>query len=171
MSELQEFITKYKDEINNNRFDYVYTRANSSVTPVLTSLLYDIGVDPLPYLRYVPNNFMTDVKLDAIELPSNIIGIDNTAFVWCEIKIFKVLGDFISIGDNSFRYSSINTLILPPRFELDKDTFRQIQRLNKIIINTSETYEEWSNGEDKQAFVEEYGLPKNIEIYTVGDLS
>lgn len=170
MSVLQEFITRYKDEINNNRFDYVYARANSSLTPILTSLLYDVGVDPLPYLKYVPNNFMTNVELDMIELPSNINAIEYRAFVWCEIKIFKILGDFISIGESSFRACKINTLILPPDFELDKDTFRGIVQLDKIIINTNKTFEEWSNGKDKQTFIDEYGVT-DIEIYAVGDLN
>ena len=60
--ELKDLIKYYADEINENEFEHIYDACNSTGTrelaSKLTSILYAAGIDPLVYLKTVPENFL-----------------------------------------------------------------------------------------------------------------
>lgn len=69
----------------------------------LTCLLYSIGIDPLLYLNYIPDNFLVSSSIKSIVIPGNMISIGRKAFSGCNNLISVIIDSGVkSIGDYAF---------------------------------------------------------------------
>lgn len=91
--ELSEFILTHKKEINENDFTKVYEDAytlldawitDSSAICKLTEIFMDAGIEPLIYMKTVPNRYLTASNITSIEIPNNIKSIGDLAFSDCK---------------------------------------------------------------------------------------
>ena len=48
-------------------------------------------------------------------------------------------------------------------------TFEDVNNIDEIIIDTDEVFDNWYE-DGKDAFLKEYGIAMNTQIYTKGDL-
>ena len=74
--------------ISSYDFNYVYERLKIEKVAVasdFTYMLYEAGIDPLPYLKYVPTRYMSngEIPVKSITLPKQITSIGDFAFVRC----------------------------------------------------------------------------------------
>ena len=98
--------------IERNKFEELYEQAlhcwhYSMLTfPIgeLTELLYTSDVDPLPYMKEIPDRFLWDGNITKIEIPNNIEAIGYSAFRECEHLTGVAIPDGVkSIGESAFR--------------------------------------------------------------------
>ena len=112
--ELAEFIKNYKTEINNNDFTEVYKGAHNSLSHKwydnnalckLTEIFLDAGIEPLKYMREVPEDYLIHSAITSVEIPDNVKSIGNNAFRFCErLKSVTIPDSVTYIGDSAFTY-------------------------------------------------------------------
>ena len=84
-AELQEFVKKHINDIEAKDFLKIYVEMVDELPTgqfgKLTELFYDIGIDPLVYLEYVPKYYLTySTKIKQLQLPTNIRKVSQEAF-------------------------------------------------------------------------------------------
>ena len=100
MMNLKEFIEKYRDKINNKKFEEVYGSADYKISyeniGKLTDLFYKFEVDPLKYMSKVPITYAYRSSIKSIVIPSNIVSIGNGAFKDCTSLTSVTIGDGVT---------------------------------------------------------------------------
>lgn len=89
---LAEFIKAHVDEINENNFTKVYEDLVDDLDSELeereigkfTDMLIDAGINPLMYMKTIPQYYMSGSSQTSIEIPEHIQSIDFDAFVGCK---------------------------------------------------------------------------------------
>lgn len=116
---LKKFLNRedIKDLLNNNKFTELYEACANSDRTYLTVILKEAGINPLPYLKYIPDNFMTnnpDIK--NIKIPFQCDHIGEAAFQRCSnlTKLLFEIGDNLSdIERSAFYRTPIKFIDLP----------------------------------------------------------
>ena len=119
---LKEFITKYKDLIDNYGFEELYDKRNELLMGdyfVLTLLLNKAGIDPLKYMTYVPAYYMEKFKeLTVLRIPEGIKAVEAEAFYGC---------------------SNLETLYLPSTLQsIESFAFKKCESLQDVYYNGTE---------------------------------
>ena len=101
---IEEFIETYIEDMEQGRFDLVYTLAYNALPSVarFTSLLYKIDVDPLQYINYIPRDFYARFNIKKFDIPNNIRSIHRNAFGMSAIKTIHIPAGVKEIGANAF---------------------------------------------------------------------
>lgn len=146
--ELEDFIKKYKIEINALNFGEVYRLANLGLNNVgkLTELFYKLGVDPLKTLDYVPEYFLFASSITSFVIPDHIKKIENSAFNSCADLINIKIGDrVVSIGFLAFyNCSSLTSITISNSVtSIGSYAFSGCSSLTEIIYTG--TKEQWSS--------------------------
>lgn len=85
---LDSFVQENADLIDSFNFDELYDMLlddNDDAIPYFSELLYNNGIDPLPYMSSIPFRFLRDVEnVKNIIIPSNIQSICDQAFCGCK---------------------------------------------------------------------------------------
>ena len=81
---LAEFIKTHVDDINNNNFTKVYRELHDEVqvgesVSKFTDILLDAGINPLMYMKTIPQYYMSGSSQTSIEIPEHIQSIDFDA--------------------------------------------------------------------------------------------
>lgn len=138
-----------KDLLNNNEFTKLYEACAYSDRTYLTTILKEAGINPLPYLKYIPDNFMTNnPDIEIIKIPAQCSGIGEEAFGRC-ISLTKVLfeegNNLRGIKRSAFYETHIKFIDLPYSLEFigefafshcDLSTFN-IVASNPLIIGSN----------------------------------
>lgn len=111
-----------KDLLNNNQFTKLYLACAHSDRPYLTTILKEAGINPLPYLKYIPDNFITyNSGIKSIKIPAQCDHIGEEAFGGCD-NLTKVLfenGNNLSAIERSAFYGTpIKFIDLPYSLEV-----------------------------------------------------
>lgn len=113
-SKLKTFIKenelKIKELINQENFSMLYHIAlvygdnkEINIMPDLTQLLYNINIDPLDYMDWVPASFLDSVRAEIdLILPENITAISDFAFAGSWIKSITIPTSCDYFGDRIF---------------------------------------------------------------------
>lgn len=90
-------IPKIRKYLNNNKFEQIYqgfrdgtfsldgNSLSVSIEGEFTELLYKAGIDPLKYMKEVPNYFGYEAEFKYISIPDNIETIGELAFAKCKL--------------------------------------------------------------------------------------
>ena len=118
---LKDFIKKYRAEINNRKFEEIYSLANEKLNVLdigeLTELFYKCGVDPLKYMNRVPKSYVLNSSLKTINIPSNIVSLGSGAFGLCISLTNVIIPDSVAIIEaGAFsRCISLTSVTIPDR--------------------------------------------------------
>lgn len=91
-SDVQNFLEKYIDKIDNNDWDWIYSdglaeledkTGNPYVRGYFSKTLEESGINILDYLDYVPNSYMIGASITYYAIPNNIKSIKAYAFIDC----------------------------------------------------------------------------------------
>lgn len=91
--EVRDFLLKDEENaelINSNDFEKLYTKFRAAVkvvykTGMLSQVLYNAGIDPLPYMTKIPSSFLYDAEgVTSVTIPKNIKSIGVFAFKNCK---------------------------------------------------------------------------------------
>ena len=135
------FIHDYSKEINENKFVYVYSLISHAYYDFkiydFTNLLYASDIDPLPYMRIIPDNFATYSEIVYRKFPNSIKQIGDEAFrsnLRLETVVFP--GNLIAIGENAFRNcKELQEIMLPDTVTYIGNSALLIIILKTIFLN------------------------------------
>ena len=104
---LKDFIKKYREEINNRKFEEVYSLADKELSYAevgkLTELLYKCGVDPLKYMSEVPDGYAYNSNISKIDIPDGVTSIGDFAFEYCtSLTSVNISNSVKNIGGEAF---------------------------------------------------------------------
>lgn len=101
----QLFIEKHIDWIENNEFDKIYSKESLDTfnRSELTQILLQIDIDPLKYLTFIPENYLSESNIKQFVVPSHIDRISTAAFCECrELEKVTLPEGLTYIEDSSF---------------------------------------------------------------------
>ena len=108
---LAEFIKAHVDEINENNFTKVYedlvddldSEEEEREIGKFTDMLIDAGINPLMYMKTIPQYYMSGSSQTSIEIPEHIQSIDFDAFDSCKgLKSITIPDSVTSIDVQAF---------------------------------------------------------------------
>lgn len=155
--EFREFFAKPKvaDAMRRNDIQEVYELLGEFMSPgaptqYLTELLYASGINPLKYLTHIPDLFMYRFFQEPIFLepghiieviiPNNIVDLGEWSFCYSNINtvIFQPNSKIDTIPDSCFEASTISDIILPDKlFKIGAKAFKDCTQLHEITIPKS----------------------------------
>lgn len=104
----------------------------------LTELFWEIGIDPLSYMEYVPMAYAAEMDTTmSIDIPNNVIGIGNGAFFYCSNLVSVTIPDSVTrIYDHAFcDCHGLKSVRMPKEVEfIDDSAFRDCRSLTSITI-------------------------------------
>lgn len=111
MHEYVELFIEYNiEDIEKKNFQKVYGMflvKYCYIVGQFTDAMLDIGLNPLEYMEYIPNNYYTNSTRNSVSIPSTIKHIGDEAFTASNLKSISVPSTVESIGTALFRNSSI----------------------------------------------------------------
>lgn len=108
-----QFIDKYEDLFNNNNYDEIYAKLAqnflASRVGIFTKMLFDIGENPLIYMKYVPEYYLATnqelLKNIVCRIPTNVEEIRDFAFGSC-VKLLFIPDTVTHIDTSSFTFAN-----------------------------------------------------------------
>lgn len=92
-----------QEALQNNDFNTLYKELPSDYASYFTHLMSSLNIDPLKYLDYIPDLFLADTTIRAINIPSHIKRIGHLAFNHCKGLTSVTIPDSVtSIGQYAF---------------------------------------------------------------------
>lgn len=146
---LRDFIKKYKKQIDTLRFEEIYRRALVDLYGFfqigqLTSMFYKIQVNPLNYLKEVPEHFLSSAEdIQSFTIPGHIDKINDYAFENCkDLSKVNMLYGITYIGLGAFiNCSSLKSIIIPDSVtEIDSRAFYGCVELTNVIIGNGKKH-------------------------------
>ncbi len=148
-AEIINSIKENEDLIEENRWEEVYDNLDLKIhTGKFTTVLLDVEINPLLYLNYVPNNYLTGARIEEIVIPNNIKKIGRAAFYLCrDLERVKLPDGLINIGPAAFTMcDSLKSITLPSTLKsIEDNAFSANALLEEIKIPESvETISEYA---------------------------
>lgn len=128
-----------QEALKDSDFKSLYSKSYRGASKI-TELLNTLGIDPLNYLTYIPDNFLFYTQIKSIDIPDHIKEIGDSAFCGCSGLTSVTIPDNVrSIGDAAFlKCSSLKNITLPSSItNIDRETFAECSGLTSIIIPDS----------------------------------
>ena len=151
MNELSEFIKTHVVEINNNDFTEVYRDAERVVRTDdigrLTDLFVDAEINPLLYVKNIPEYYMCCSSQTRIKIPENIVKIGDSAFYKCTILMSVTIPESVtSIGREAFHCcNGLTSITIPDSVtSIGEQAFQECRGLKSVIIGNSVKDIGWS---------------------------
>ena len=144
---LKDFILSHAEEIDNNNFKSVYSKAlddydPTSVIPRFTEILIDASINPLSYMDYVPACYAYKLNWSSAVIPNSVTHIDEYAFCDCRrLTSITIPNSVTSIGDYAFYgCRGLTTITIPDSVaSIGYAAFRSCSGLTSITIPDSVT--------------------------------
>lgn len=155
-----DILAKNVELIDNNKFEELYNNINSQhppivgyVIPVITQLLLEADINPLPYMKTVPPHYMDGIiefedgkRFENIDIPNNIEAISEDAFLGCFLlKNVKISNKLKILRSQVFRGCiNISSISLPSTLQyMAPDVFTECSQLKDIYYDG--TVEQWKS--------------------------
>ena len=141
---ISKLLKNYKLDIESNNFEALYKEVNSIdeidtgrthyITSLITTLLINIGINPLLYLKEVPKYYMSDLDNVNVDIPDNITSIGEYAFSFSDIKSIKLSKNLSTIKGGAFyNCTKLQNISLPSSLkQIDQDVFFNCSGLKDI---------------------------------------
>ena len=144
---LKDFILSHAEEINNNDFKSVYSKAldeddPTSLVPRFTEILIDAGINPLLYMDYVPDCYAYRLNWTSVVIPNTIKDIGDSAFEGCtRLTSITIPNSVTSIGTSAFEnYTGLTSITIPDRVtSIGVGAFYNCRGLTSVTIPDSVT--------------------------------
>lgn len=84
--DLKKFIIEHEDEIDSNDWEKIYDELDGThefFNGQLLDVMMEIELNPLIYLRKIPEYFASSSDMKSFTIPPNIISIGSYAFINC----------------------------------------------------------------------------------------
>lgn len=154
----QLIIEQHIDWIENNEFEKIYQLHDTFDRAEFTQIMLSVGINPLEYMSYVPENYLNGSKITSIELPNNIEKIEPAAFYQCselsDVKLPNGLthisyGAFaecpklenitlppslLYIKSDAFAESGLKHVILPDNVHISQHAFEECKQLETVVL-------------------------------------
>lgn len=107
---IQEFIENNIQLIDNNEYQKLYTLIHDASVYAadiskLTHILLESGINPLEYMSTMPTYYSAYLSIDSVDIPSNIVYIEESAFEYCDKLTSVVLPQSVKTIDEFVFYS------------------------------------------------------------------
>ena len=147
---LAEFIKAHVDEINENNFTKVYedlvddldSEEEEREIGKFTDMLIDAGINPLMYMKTIPQYYMSGSSQTSIEIPEHIQSIDFDAFDGCKgFKSVTIPDNVTSIDNCAFlECTGLTSVIIGDGVKsIGSQAFESCTRLKSLTIGNSVT--------------------------------
>ena len=147
---LAEFIKAHVDEINENNFTKVYedlvddldSEEEEREIGKFTDMLIDAGINPLMYMKTIPQYYMSGSSQTSIEIPEHIQSIDFDAFDGCKgLKSITIPDSVTSIDNCAFlECTGLTSVIIGDGVKsIGSQAFESCTRLKSLTIGNSVT--------------------------------
>ena len=147
---LAEFIKAHVDEINENNFTKVYEDLVDDLDSELeereigkfTDMLIDAGINPLMYMKTIPQYYMSGSSQTSIEIPEHIQSIDFDAFDSCKGLKSITIPDSVKKIDNCafLECTGLTSVIIGDGVKsIGSQAFESCTRLKSLTIGNSVT--------------------------------
>ena len=134
---LARFIEEHINIIESNNFEYLYDLYDTGFNEVapLTDALYSAGIDPLPYMDYVPHGFARDTYGKQYNIPDSINNIYAYAFYGNGLTKINIPSSVKSIGSYAFAFSNLEEIDTADATSIGADCFETCLQLKKVRCN------------------------------------
>ena len=147
---LAEFIKAHVDEINDNNFTKVYedlvddldSEEEEREIGKFTDMLIDAGINPLMYMKTIPQYYMSGSSQTSIEIPEHIQSIDFDAFDGCKgFKSVTIPDNVTSIDNCAFlECTGLTSVIIGDGVKsIGSQAFQSCTRLKSLTLGSSVT--------------------------------
>lgn len=147
---LAEFIKAHVDEINENNFTKVYedlvddldSEEEEREIGKFTDMLIDAGINPLMYMKTIPQYYMSGSSQTSIEIPEHIQSIDFDAFDSCKgLKSVTIPDNVTSIDNCAFQScTGLTSVIIGDGVKsIGSQAFESCTRLKSLTLGNSVT--------------------------------
>ena len=147
---LAEFIKADVDEINENNFTKVYedlvddldSEREEREIGKFTDMLIDAGINPLMYMKTIPQYYMSGSSQTSIEIPEHIQSIDFDAFDSCKGLKSITIPDSVKKIDNCafLECTGLTSVIIGDGVKsIGSQAFESCTRLKSLTIGNSVT--------------------------------
>lgn len=138
-SEIQEALQKSDF---NTLYRELQEKVSYSGVGEFTQLLVNLNIDPLNYLDYIPNSFLTSTSIKKINIPDHITSIDEFAFAHCgSLTSITIPNSVTSISSYVFTHcEKLKSITIPDKItKINSSTFFYCTGLTNITIPDSVT--------------------------------
>lgn len=167
---LNENSSKFGPLINNKDFKQIYDLLNKenksgfdTLTSDFTMLMFDLGIDPLKYMDYIPANYLLEADIESFTIPKHIKKIGKYAFEGSALEHIYIPQDceLVEIEPYAFYKCWLTEIELSDKVRIiGNNCFDGCDELQKIFIPESVI----DIGDN--AF---YGCPADIKIVNEGE--
>lgn len=117
--EVKEFIEDNIDLIEDRAWDQIYDNAlfnlDSESTGKFTEAMLAIGEDPLKYLDYIPDYYLSDAKIESFNIPARIHELGEGCFSYSFLKEIVIPDSVTSIRMYAFyECPQLKRVTIPP---------------------------------------------------------
>ena len=116
------WIHKHLDLIDENKWTEVYEYLNRGIIThnQVTESFYEAGIDPLDYLDYIPEDYLSNnPNVTEIEIPDHINSINDSAFYGClRVTDIELPKSVVSIGDYALAgMDNLKSIYIPGKLD------------------------------------------------------
>lgn len=134
-----------QEALQNNDFNTLYKELPLDYASYFTHLMSSLNIDPLKYLDYIPDLFLADTTIRAINIPSHIKRIGRAAFQNCaHLEHITIPDSVITIGFNAFYKCTSLTSATIGNGVMSIGSWAFEHCINLMSINYMGTKEQWS---------------------------
>ena len=141
---LKTFLLKpnIQEALQNNDFNTLYKELPLDYASYFTHLMSSLNIDPLKYLDYIPEQFLSYTPIKHIDIPDHITSIGHLAFNHCTGLTSVIIPDSVtSIGQYAFNDCiNLTSVTIPDSvMGIGASAFSGCRGLKSIIIPDSVT--------------------------------
>ena len=152
---IEKFFSTQVNNINNNNWEKFYNdlhqfddeqyKLNNYLTPIITEILYKVGINPLLHMKSVPKNFLNGSNITSFTIPDNIETIDKYAFYYCDyLTSIKLSNNLESIEESAFEScKSLNKITFPKSLKYIGLSVFENSGIKSVVYEG--TKEEWGS--------------------------
>ena len=142
---IEKFLSTQADNINNNNWEKFYndlyqfdhaelSHYRDNITPLITHILINIGINPLLYLKEVPDSYAQDLNITNIDIPNNITSIGMYAFDASSLVTVNLSDNLEKIKCGAFyNCTDLQSISFPSSLkQIDQDVFYNCKNLKNI---------------------------------------